>query len=83
MEKHITGRSKQEHQMSQQQNFSNVKSANISGEITTDIFNKSFKIIVKPNSKKNQIVGFDKNKNAIRVDIKAPAENNKAQRMES
>jgi uncharacterized protein (TIGR00251 family) len=33
------------------------------------------KIIVKPNSPKNEIIGYD---NGLRVNIKAPAENNKA-----
>lgn len=36
------------------------------------------KIIVKPNSSKNQIIGYDSNRDALRVNIKAPAENNKA-----
>ena len=37
-----------------------------------------FKIIVKPNSSKNEITGFDNEKNAYRVNIKAPAEKGKA-----
>lgn len=38
----------------------------------------SFKIIVKPNSPKNQIKSYDKERNAYKVNIKAPAEKNKA-----
>lgn len=37
-----------------------------------------FKIIVKGNSSKNEITGFDKGKNAYRVNIKAPAQKGKA-----
>lgn len=36
------------------------------------------KIIVKPNSAKNEIKDYDKEKNVFRVDISAPAEKNKA-----
>ena len=36
------------------------------------------KIIVKPNSPKNEIIKWDKNKRALKVNIKAKAENNKA-----
>ena len=39
---------------------------------------KSFKIIVKANSKKNKILGFDEEKQAYRIEIKAPAEKGKA-----
>ncbi|MFH1827982.1 MAG: DUF167 domain-containing protein [Nanoarchaeota archaeon] len=37
-----------------------------------------FKIIVKPNASKNQIIGYDTNKDAYRISIKAKAEKNKA-----
>ncbi|MBW2984516.1 DUF167 domain-containing protein [Candidatus Woesearchaeota archaeon] len=43
-----------------------------------DSFPSSFKIIVKPNSSKNKIVGFDKEKQAYRIEIKAKPEANKA-----
>ena len=36
------------------------------------------KIIVKPNSPKNKIIAFDKDKGAYRVEIKAKPEANKA-----
>lgn len=36
------------------------------------------KIIVKPNSAKNEIKAYDKEKDAFRVNISAPAEKNKA-----
>lgn len=38
----------------------------------------SFKIIVKPNSSKNKVLGFDKDRQAYRVEIKAKPEANKA-----
>lgn len=43
-------------------------------EIKEDIF----KIIVKPNSSRNEVVKFDKYKKAYRVNIKEKAEDNKA-----
>ena len=43
-----------------------------------EIKEKSFKIIVKPNSAKNEIVEFDKGRQAYRVNIKEKAEDNKA-----
>ena len=42
------------------------------------IQSKKFKIIVKPNSKENKIGGFDKERNAYRISIKAKPEGNKA-----
>jgi len=43
-------------------------------------FNKSncLKIIVKPNSSSNEILGFDSEKQALKVSISAPADKNKA-----
>ena len=38
----------------------------------------TFKVIVRPNAKKNEISIFDKEKHAYRISIKAPAEHNKA-----
>jgi len=35
-------------------------------------------IIVKANSPKNNILDYDKTRDALRIEIKAPAENNKA-----
>ena len=35
------------------------------------------KVIIKPNSPKNEIICFDSDKQAYRVNIKAKAENNK------
>ena len=37
-----------------------------------------FKAIIKPNSKNDEIVGFDKEKDAYLIKIKAKAEDNKA-----
>ena len=49
---------------------------------TTDldkhINNNLLKIIVKPNSNKNEIIGYDDSKKGIKVNIKAPADKNKA-----
>ena len=36
------------------------------------------KIIVKPNSPNNEIVSYDKEKDAYRVNVKSPPEKNKA-----
>jgi uncharacterized protein len=36
------------------------------------------KIIVKANSTKNEVISYDENYDALKVNIKAPAENNKA-----
>ncbi len=43
-------------------------------EIKEDVF----KIIVKANSSKNEILGYDNGREAYRVNIKAKAEDNKA-----
>lgn len=39
---------------------------------------KTFKVLIKPNSQKNEIIGFDANKNAYKINIKEKAEENKA-----
>jgi len=41
---------------------------------------EKFKVIVKPNSPKNEIVGYDEKKNALKINIAAPADKNKANR---
>jgi uncharacterized protein (TIGR00251 family) len=38
----------------------------------------TIKVILKPNSPKNRIFKFDSEKNAYRIEIKAPAQENKA-----
>lgn len=43
-----------------------------------EIKEKTFKVVIKPNSQDNQIICFDKNKNAYLIQIKARAEDNKA-----
>ena len=43
-----------------------------------NIKTNKFKIIVKPNSKNNKIEGFDKERNAYRVCVKAKPQENKA-----
>ena len=42
------------------------------------IKNNRLEIIVKPNSPKNEITGYDESRGALKVDIKARAEDNKA-----
>ena len=42
------------------------------------ISGNSLKIIVKPNSKKTEIMGYDEQRKALRLSVKAPAEKNKA-----
>ncbi|MBW2986219.1 DUF167 domain-containing protein [Candidatus Woesearchaeota archaeon] len=42
------------------------------------IKNNSLKIIVKPNAKKSEILGYDESRNAIKVAIAAHAEKGKA-----
>ncbi|MFH1053758.1 MAG: DUF167 domain-containing protein [Candidatus Woesearchaeota archaeon] len=37
-----------------------------------------FKVMVKPNSKENKIIGFDLEKKAYRISIKEPADKGKA-----
>ena len=39
---------------------------------------KTFKVIIKPNSPKNEITGYDENKKAYKINIKEKAEENKA-----
>ena len=43
-----------------------------------NITSQKFKIIVRPSSKENRIEGFDKERNAYRISIKAKPEGNKA-----
>ena len=42
------------------------------------IQNNSLKIIVKPNAKKNEILGYDESRKAVKVAIAAQAEKGKA-----
>lgn len=39
---------------------------------------KKFKVIVKPNSKENKIIEFNKDSNTYKIQIKAKPEDNKA-----
>ena len=43
-----------------------------------EIKEKTFKVVIKPNSRNNDIVGFDKDKEAYLIRIKARPENNEA-----
>lgn len=43
-----------------------------------EIKEKIFKVVIKPDSSSNEIVGFDKDKKAYLIKIKAKPENNKA-----
>ncbi len=42
------------------------------------IIGDAFAVIAKPNSKKTEIIGFDKDKNAYIISVAAPATGNKA-----
>ncbi|MBN2458516.1 DUF167 domain-containing protein [Candidatus Woesearchaeota archaeon] len=42
------------------------------------IQNNRLRVIVKPNSKETLVIGFDKEKDALRIAVKAPADKNKA-----
>ena len=42
------------------------------------INSNKFKIIVKPNAKESKVEGFDKEKDAFRISIKAKSEDNRA-----
>ena len=42
------------------------------------IQNNSLKIIVKPNAKKNEILGYDESRKAVKIAIAAQAEKGKA-----
>lgn len=44
----------------------------------TSLESGSIEIIVRPNAKKTQIIKFDEQKNAFRVDISEPAKDNRA-----
>ena len=37
-----------------------------------------FRVIIKPNSSKNEIIGFDNNKKVYKINIKEKAQDNKA-----
>ncbi|MDO8740839.1 MAG: DUF167 domain-containing protein [Candidatus Woesearchaeota archaeon] len=39
---------------------------------------EKIKIIAKPNSSKTEIIGYDQEKSALRLNVKAPPEENKA-----
>lgn len=39
---------------------------------------KTFKVLIKPNSLKNEIIGYDDGKKAYKIGIKEKAEDNKA-----
>jgi len=43
-----------------------------------EIKESTIRVILKPNSPKNRIIKFDSERNAYRIEIKAPAQDNKA-----
>lgn len=43
-----------------------------------EIKENSFKVIIKPNSSRNEILSYDQERGAYRINIKARAEDNKA-----
>ena len=46
--------------------------------ISQHVKNSRLKIIVKPNALKTEIIGFDGERDALRIAVKAPADKNKA-----
>lgn len=42
------------------------------------VVNDKLNVVVKPNSKKTVIIGYDESKKAVKIAIAAPAEDNKA-----
>ena len=42
------------------------------------IIDNSLRVLVKPGKKKNYVLGYDYEKKALLIEIKAPAQNNKA-----
>ncbi len=63
--------------MSLQLVFTSALSASIPGVNINNLSGK-VKILVKPNSKKTEILGWDEERKAFRVAVAAPAEDNKA-----
>ncbi len=47
-------------------------------DITQYLRNSHLSIIVKPNAKETKIIGWDDDKQALRVEVAAPPEDNKA-----
>jgi uncharacterized protein (TIGR00251 family) len=43
-----------------------------------EIKEKTFKVVIKPDSGKNQIVGYDSGKKAYKINIKEKAQDNRA-----
>ena len=46
--------------------------------LSSFIINNSLKVVVRPNSSKNEILGYDDARKAVKIAVKAPAEDNKA-----
>lgn len=42
------------------------------------VIDNKFKVIVKANSRKNEIIGYDEIKKGVKISIKEPADKNKA-----
>jgi len=83
----ISGLYRQEGGMSPQPSSTNARNAGILGEITAKmdseelkkyIKDNKLKIRVNANTNKNEIICYDKNRNALKVNIKCPAQDNKA-----
>jgi len=49
-------------------------------EITQYIQNNTLKVLIKPNSSQNQVLGFDQSKKALKIAVKAVPEKGKANR---
>lgn len=64
--------------MSPKQSFCAVRNASTPG--ANMIEEKRFRAIVRPRSLESKIVCFDRKRGAYRINVKAPAENNRANR---
>lgn len=40
--------------------------------------NNTLKVVVKPNAQRTEVLGFDSEKDAVKIAVSAPAENNRA-----
>jgi len=68
--------------MNQKQNSLSVKNVSTSGEIIANlqkyIQNNRLRVIIKPNAKKTEILGYHEDKKAIKLAVSALPEKNKA-----
>lgn len=59
-------------------NTSNNSSVNTSAFLLKSVKNNTLNVLVKPNSGKNKVVGYDDSRDAVKINIKAEPEKGKA-----